>query len=65
MDSGSDNFYPGTKIPILPFTKLESDKPDYLIILAWNFAEEIIKKNAALRKKGVKFILPHQGFKVI
>lgn len=58
-------FLPGTHIPIYHENKLLSDTPDYIVILAWNFAEEIIKKNAALRKKGVKFILPHQDFKVI
>lgn len=58
-------FLPGTHIPIYHENKLLSDTPDYIVILAWNFAEEIIKKNASLRKKGVKFILPHQNFKVI
>ncbi|OGH41325.1 MAG: hypothetical protein A3H79_03270 [Candidatus Levybacteria bacterium RIFCSPLOWO2_02_FULL_36_8b] len=58
-------FLPGTHIPIHHEGKLFSDIPDYIVILAWNFAEEIIKKNAALRKKGVKFILPHQNFKII
>ena len=58
-------YLPGTHIPIYHENKLFSDTPDYIVILAWNFAEEIIKKNAILRKKGVKFILPHQNFKVI
>ncbi len=58
-------YLPGTHIPIYHENKLFSDTPDYVIILAWNFADEIIKKNSALRKKGVKFILPHQKFKII
>lgn len=56
---------PGSHIPIYHEDKLLSDTPDYIVILAWNFAEEIMKKNAALRKKGVKFILPHQNFEII
>lgn len=58
-------FLPGTHIPIYHENKLLSDIPDYIVILAWNFSEEIIKKNATLRKKGVKFILPDQDFKII
>lgn len=58
-------YLPGTHIPIYHENKLLSETPDYIIILAWNFAEEIMKKNAVLRKKGVKFILPHEDFKIV
>ena len=60
-----NNFYPGTKIPILPFTKLESDKPDYLIILAWNFAEKIIEKTKDFKEQGGKYIIPIPEVKII
>ena len=36
--------YAGNHIPIYPFGELEKRKPDYLIILAWNFAREIMDK---------------------
>lgn len=58
-------YLPGTHIPIYREDKIYSETPDYLIILAWNFAEEIMKKNSALKEKGVKFILPHQDFKIV
>lgn len=58
-------YLPGTHIPIYHENKIMSETPDYVIILAWNFADEIIKKNAPLRRKGVKFILPHEDFKII
>lgn len=58
-------YLPGTHIPIYRENKIYSETPDYLIILAWNFAEEIMKKNSALKEKGVKFILPHQDFKIV
>ena len=57
-------FLPGSHIPIYHENKIYSDTPDYIILLAWNFADEIMNKNASLRKKGVKFILPHEDFRI-
>lgn len=37
-------FIPGTHIPIVPSEILYKKKPDYLIVLAWNFAEPIMQK---------------------
>ena len=40
------NLYtPGKKIKILPVNNIYEDNPDYVLILAWNFADFIIKKN--------------------
>lgn len=50
-------FTPGMHIPIYPESKLLKDQPDYTLLLAWNFANEIIKKQTEYRKKGGKFIL--------
>ena len=49
---------PGAKIPIVPSRWLESHRVDYLIIFAWNFAEEIMAKIQPLRQKGVRFLIP-------
>ncbi len=51
-------FTPGMHIPILSDSKLLEDKPDYGLILAWNFADEIIKNNEQFKKNGGKFIIP-------
>lgn len=49
---------PGAHIPIVSSDHLHSDPTDIVIIFAWNFADEIMKKLDPLRKKGVKFIVP-------
>lgn len=58
-------FLPGSHIPIYHENKILSDFPDYIVILAWNFADEILKKNASLRKRGVRFILPNKDFAIV
>jgi nucleoside-diphosphate-sugar epimerase/SAM-dependent methyltransferase/quercetin dioxygenase-like cupin family protein len=47
---------PGVKIPIYSKDKLNEKLPDVIIVMAWNFVEEIKKNNQDLIDKGVKFI---------
>ncbi|MHA1797992.1 MAG: methyltransferase domain-containing protein [Candidatus Helarchaeota archaeon] len=58
-------YMPGYHIPILKTEKIIENKPDYLLILAWNFANEIIKQQEKYRKRGGKFIIPIPEIKVI
>ena len=53
-------YLPGVKLPIRPVETLAQDKPDYVLILAWNFAREIIGQNDDYTSLGGKFILPVQ-----
>ena len=58
-------YTPGTHIPVAPSSILEEKKPDYVIILAWNFAEEILGKTKRYRDEGVRFIIPLPELNVI
>ncbi len=58
-------YTPGLHIPIYPETKLLEDMPDYALIFAWNFADEIVKKNSEYRKKGGKFITTIPTIKIL
>lgn len=51
-------YAPGSHIKIYSDDMLLKDKPDYALILAWNFANEIITNNKEFLKQGGKFIIP-------
>ena len=51
-------FTPGTHIPVVSPEFLDKKKPDYILILAWNFANEILGKTKKYADNGVKFIIP-------
>jgi hypothetical protein len=58
-------FLPGTHIPILTPDKLVAAKPDYVLILPWNFKDEIIKQMAMIREWGGKFVVPIPTVEII
>ena len=53
-------FSPGLHIPVVHPDKMyrPSSWPDYVLVLAWNFADPILKKHAGLREGGTHFIVP-------
>ena len=49
-------FMPGSHIPILPPEALRQRRPDVLLILPWNIADEVKAKHAGLAAQGTKFV---------
>ena len=49
---------PGSWIPVRPPEMLLKDQPDYALLLAWNFAPEILKRETEFQKRGGRFIVP-------
>lgn len=58
-------YTPGTHIPVVNSKHLEENVPDYILVLAWNFAKEILEKTRGYREKGVRFIIPLPEFVIV
>lgn len=51
-------YMPGMRLPIYEPERIVRDMPDYVMILPWNFKDEIISQQSSYRAKGGRFIVP-------
>ena len=58
-------FLPKTGIPIVGFDQIDFEKPALIVILAWNFSDDIIKKIKRLFRVPIKVIIPLPELKIL
>jgi hypothetical protein len=58
-------FLPGVQLPIADPAKLLETMPNYVLILPWNFKDEIMEQQAEYPRRGGRFIIPGPNPQII
>jgi hypothetical protein len=58
-------FLPGTHVPIHAPERIRESRPDYVLILPWNFKEEIMQQMQFIREWGGNFVVPIPEVRVL
>lgn len=60
-----NKFIPGCGIPIVSRDHFDTNHPDYIALMSWNFSDELMAKTASHKKRGVKYIVPIPEVRII
>ncbi len=63
--SKQGRFLPGSHIPVLAPTALGEERPDYVLILTWDLADEVQAQLSEIREWGARFVVPIPELKVL
>ncbi len=63
--SKQGKFMPGSHVPILPPTELAKRKPDWVVILPWNIAEEVTQQQRQVLSWGGRFVIAVPELRVL
>jgi hypothetical protein len=58
-------YMPGVRVPIADPEKLKVDRPDYVMILPWNFRDEIIRQQQDFLRAGGRFVVPIPDLSIV
>jgi hypothetical protein len=58
-------YTPGLHLPVLPPSEIYERRPDYLLVLAWNFAAPIIRAHQRFQESGGHFIVPAPSVEIV
>jgi SAM-dependent methyltransferase len=58
-------YTPGSHVPVVAPERILEEQPEYVLLLAWNFADEVMEQQAEYRARGGRFIVPVPDVRVI
>jgi SAM-dependent methyltransferase len=58
-------YMPGVRVPIVAPDALMERRPDYVLLLTWNFADEILRQQDTFRRAGGRFVIPVPDVRIV